>query len=196
MRSSCLPLQPFSAAADMPPSVYGHGNTNTGLQKARPSQRCPWLQEQELLGWFADTPEGAEPGRNARQVMLASSAVVHLSSVGSQQIQPQHRLVTRLSEPGGATGRFPAALGHGSARHPCSKRAPSSMESCLILRILPTQCASPAQCGLFMVGAAPIHRWLQPRGRTRCLAVLCWHPRHKAGPGKGQIEREVWLLPK
>lgn len=176
-------------------SVYGHGSTNTGLQKARPSQRWPRLQEQELLGWFPDTPVSAEPGRNARHIMMASSSVVHLSSVGSQQIRPRHRLVTRLSEPGGATGRFPAALGHSSARHPCSKWALSSMESCPILKILPTQCAFPAQCGHLMVRAAPIHRWLQPRGRTRCLAALCWHPRHRAGPGKGQIEREVWLLP-
>ncbi|RLW05145.1 hypothetical protein DV515_00005339 [Chloebia gouldiae] len=107
----------------------------------------------------------AEPARNARQVMLASSAGVHLSSEGSPQIHlssegsPQILLSSEgslqrvtalprchhsrsLEEPQEA---FLLHWGHCIARHPCSKWTLSSMESCHILKLLPTQCVSPVQ---------------------------------------------------
>lgn len=70
---------------------------------------------------FQTAPVSAEPGRNTRQVVLASSAVLPLSSVGHCTFGHSIALSPPQSEPTGATGRFlctgdtPAANGHSQA---------------------------------------------------------------------------------
>lgn len=173
-------------------SVYGRGIAKARLPKARPGRRWPRLQEHESLGWFPDSPVSAGAGSNAGRVRLAGSAAVPLSSVGSRRCQ--HGLGP--ARPGlRSQGGFPAALGIGTAATPAANGRCRARKAAASSVSLPPG-VSPAQFTQLMVRAAPKRRRLQPRGRTRCSAALRGQPRHRAGAGKGQIERELGLLPK
>lgn len=102
MGSSCWPVTPCSVFWCHATSVYGHGIANTGFKKPGPASAGPARKNLSCLGGFQTAAVSAEPGSSARQVRLAGSAAVRLSSGGSLQIRPQH--------PWSSQGGFPAAL--------------------------------------------------------------------------------------